>query len=472
MTDSGLRPRPSVRPYEPFPTFSEWSSSSFDPGTFDRFARLLSESKASATEEALRAAIDAATKWAAVETGAIEGLYQIERGFTFTVAVSAAAWDNIHLVKDDATVRAIHDAVNGYEFVLDAATKSAPLTEYWIKSLHQTLCASQEFYTVLTDLGSEQRELPKGQYKTDPNSPLNLESNEIHSYASPLETVAEMGRLVSELRSDEFNEAHPVLQAAYSHYAFVAVHPFADGNGRVSRALASVFLYRSPGIPLVIFADQKPGYIDALEAADAGDPSNFIQFISEKTIDAIGLVRAEIKAGSQIPVSDQVAALNKILLGRGGLQHTEVDAIALRLLGLFLEALKTEAQNSGVQPPITIAAGNTSPNNQINMPDGYRVIPGYPNNPYFSIVSAAPATGQIQTQFSVGAARPDNTGADFVIYGVEGSVLDVFLREIYPAETEALRYRAQTVARNEIQNGLSVVATMAENSLREKGYIL
>lgn len=30
-----------------------------------------------------------------------------------------------------------------------------------------------------------------------------------------------------------FVKAHPVLQAAWAHFAFVAVHPFADGNGRV-----------------------------------------------------------------------------------------------------------------------------------------------------------------------------------------------------------------------------------------------
>ena len=78
-----------------------------------------------------------------------------------------------------------------------------------------------------------------------------------------------------------------------AHYAFVCIHPFADGNGRVSRALASVFLYRSPGIPLVIFADQKNTYIDALEAADKGKYNLFVQFIADVCTDTVGLFSSD-----------------------------------------------------------------------------------------------------------------------------------------------------------------------------------
>ena len=80
-----------------------------------------------------------------------------------------------------------------------------------------------------------------------------------------------MQRLIAELRTPDFEQAHPILQAAYAHYALVVVHPFADLNGRAARALASTFLLQTQHIPLVVFANQRNEYLDALSAADRGD---------------------------------------------------------------------------------------------------------------------------------------------------------------------------------------------------------
>jgi Fic family protein len=262
---------PTFLPYDPFPSFPDFASSVKKPASFDGIESAFNDLRKTASVGDLAAAVMVATKWAAVDTGAIEGLYEVERGFTFSVALSGAAWDNIHLLKGEQAARTIEDQMTGYEHVLDIATKSRPVTEAWIRDLHTTICASQDTFEVLTAVGPQSRELPKGKYKSDPNSPLNFASNEVHSYASPMDTPPEMERFVTELHTDEFARAHPTIQAAYAHYAFVCIHPFPDGNGRVSRALSSVFLYRRPGVPLVIFADQKPAYIDALESADAGD---------------------------------------------------------------------------------------------------------------------------------------------------------------------------------------------------------
>jgi len=45
------------------------------------------------------------------------------------------------------------------------------------------------------------------------------------------------------LNSEETLKLHPVLVAGISHYEFVRVHPFVDGNGRCARALATLILY-------------------------------------------------------------------------------------------------------------------------------------------------------------------------------------------------------------------------------------
>jgi Fic family protein len=39
-------------------------------------------------------------------------------------------------------------------------------------------------------------------------------------------------------------EIHPIIKAAVTHYILVAIHPFADGNGRVARAIATLVLFK------------------------------------------------------------------------------------------------------------------------------------------------------------------------------------------------------------------------------------
>jgi len=52
-----------------------------------------------------------------------------------------------------------------------------------------------------------------------------------------------MGKFVKWLNSKDALETNPVLTAGISHYEFVRIHPFIDGNGRTARALASLILY-------------------------------------------------------------------------------------------------------------------------------------------------------------------------------------------------------------------------------------
>lgn len=46
------------------------------------------------------------------------------------------------------------------------------------------------------------------------------------------------------LNSSEALEIHPILKAGITHYILVAIHPFVEGNGRVSRAFATLILIR------------------------------------------------------------------------------------------------------------------------------------------------------------------------------------------------------------------------------------
>ena len=62
-----------------------------------------------------------------------------------------------------------------------------------------------------------------------------------------------------------WNKLHPVELAALSHLKLVTIHPFGDGNGRVSRLLMNYILWQK-GYPLVIIPyERRDTYYSALE---------------------------------------------------------------------------------------------------------------------------------------------------------------------------------------------------------------
>src|SRR6202163_1693541 len=85
----------------------------------------------------------------------------------------------------------------------------------------------------------------------------------------------------------------PEVQAAWLHHRFTQIHPYQDGNGRVARALTNLVLIKNQLFPVVITRDQRPQYIEALEAADIGNLDSLTRLfadIEKKTIlEAISL---------------------------------------------------------------------------------------------------------------------------------------------------------------------------------------
>jgi Fic family protein len=331
------------RLYQGFPNFSDWGGlPSGDVDLWSRFAASLEERRREASPEALKAAVEVAVRAAALDTGAIEGLYSVDRGFTMTVAVQGLAWQQM-VEERGAGVRELFEAqLAAYELVLDAVTHRLPITEAWIRSLHETLCAPQKMYRVLTEVGGQEQELPKGQYKTQPNH-VRLKDGSIHAYAPVDRVPDEMHRLIEQIRTPELQAAHPVLQASYCHYAFVVIHPFADGNGRVARALASTFFYRDRSIPLLIFANQKLAYLDALSLADRGEHGPLISFFRDRGIDTMQLV-AESLMTARTPDLENLAVRLNPPVEEGKLSSDEIRNISLRILREIDEQFLTQAK--------------------------------------------------------------------------------------------------------------------------------
>lgn len=80
------------------------------------------------------------------------------------------------------------------------------------------------------------------------------------------------------------SKRHPLEIAAILHHRFVEIHPFIDGNGRVSRLLTNLFLIAQGYPPVVLKIEDRRKYYRFLRAADAGNLEPFANFIA-KTVD-------------------------------------------------------------------------------------------------------------------------------------------------------------------------------------------
>jgi hypothetical protein len=324
--------------YRPFPAFANWVGT---PGpVWGEYVKALDSARHAADAATVKAAIDFALRSAAFQTGAIEGLYEADRELTHLVALQGALWEaSIERIGPD--VRAHFEAqLTALRLVLDAAAGKHPVTQAWLRDLQAQVCAAQKTYKAQTTTGTRENLLELGQYKQYDNSVILADGSK-HWYAPPGDVQPEMERLIDEISTGAFAAAHPVLQSSYAHYALTAVHPFQDGNGRTARALASVYLYRAAGVPLVVFADQQVPYWDALTRADKGEPQPFIRFIEAKALDTMALI-ADVLRRSKAPVSREAARLRAVLVSHGGLTHATVQSVGHRLTQVLQQAIDTQ----------------------------------------------------------------------------------------------------------------------------------
>lgn len=101
-----------------------------------------------------------------------------------------------------------------------------------------------------------------------------LGHEKIHFQAPPSAAVpAEMERFINRCNTSEHS---PLIMAAVAHLQFVTIHPFDDGNGRLGRTLADMFLARLDGGDGRYYSmsaeinRNKKAYYDVLEQTQKG----------------------------------------------------------------------------------------------------------------------------------------------------------------------------------------------------------
>lgn len=133
--------------------------------------------------------------------------------------------------------------VAGYAEVMETvfhAWADIPITENYIKQLHRDLLRY-----------SEKDERHRGEYKTLRNDVGAFDAagkliGIVFETATPFDTPRRMTELVQWLNdARELKRIHPLLIVAVFIVTFLEIHPFQDGNGRLSRILTTLLLLQA-----------------------------------------------------------------------------------------------------------------------------------------------------------------------------------------------------------------------------------
>lgn len=164
------------------------------------------------------------------------------------------------------------EAINHEKAILylnDLVKEDNPITEWNIKSIHQL---------VLKDIDDENA----GRYRRE-NVTIK---GAIHTPPDYLKVPELMEKLV--LNYENWNDFHPIIQAALLHGELVKIHPFVDGNGRTSRLLMNLNLMNHGYNPVIIKKEDRLEYYEALDKAHTtGDYTDFVKLITKLEIEIL-----------------------------------------------------------------------------------------------------------------------------------------------------------------------------------------
>ena len=136
----------------------------------------------------------------------------------------------------DADLDDVRELLNyrrAFELVAEYLDSGAPITEALVREIHKRLVE-----------GVRGGKAAPGQYRKVQNIVVNSTTGRtVYTPPPPYDVPPLMAKMVTWL--NEQAEVHPVLVSGVAQFELVHIHPFLDGNGRTSRLLSTLCLYRA-----------------------------------------------------------------------------------------------------------------------------------------------------------------------------------------------------------------------------------
>ena len=290
-------------------------------------------------------------KWVATQALAPERLVALRKVATVESVGSSTRIEGVKLSNSEieALLRGIkafsfrsrdEQEVAGYAEVMEmifSSFKEIPISENHIKQLHGALLKY-----------SEKDEHHRGEYKKFQNNVEAFDSDGkskgvIFEPASPYDTPRLMKELLDWVNEQmDLQQIHPLLILSLFVVVFLQIHPFQDGNGRLSRALTTLILLRS-GYQYVpysslerVIEENKEGYYLALRQGQGDLEKNtlgqgiknwilfFLRSMQKQKASLERKVNEELSAVELPELSIQIIEL---IRGRGPTSMAEVVSI-------------------------------------------------------------------------------------------------------------------------------------------------
>jgi Fic family protein len=154
-------------------------------------------------------------------------------GTRLTLDQSARLWAGQEVADaDPEDVRELLNYRRAFDLVARYLDERGPITETLIREIHRQLVEG-----VRGDAASP------GAYRRVQNFVVNSKTGAVlYTPPDPVAVPALMAELVTWINGSDL---HPVIASGIAQFQLVHIHPFVDGNGRSSRLLSTLVLYRA-----------------------------------------------------------------------------------------------------------------------------------------------------------------------------------------------------------------------------------
>ena len=160
------------------------------------------------------------------------------------------------------------------------AKNDAEAFDIMVKLVHAKKPISQEIIQQIHEIVTKGILEESGKYRTE-NVRITGSKTTPPSYSKIVKLMEEYISNIEELK------LHPIKMATFIHHELVRIHPFLDGNGRVSRLISNLYLMKQGYPPIVLKKEDRRKYYRVLRRADESDLSPFTNFIAQATHEAL-----------------------------------------------------------------------------------------------------------------------------------------------------------------------------------------
>lgn len=237
----------------------------------------------------------------------------------------------------------LRDNFDAIDFIFDFVKNNRQLSISYIKELHGLITQHQDSTDAIDQFGNYTKmTMLKGEFKKNSNNPMR--DGVVYNYCPPEQVDSEMDSLIL-IFNNELKNMHVLVKASFLHHAFVKIHPFQDGNGRIARLLASFVLIKDGLFPLSIDRDERIKYNDALESADNHNYQPLIDVFANNQIASIERALNWITVEDTVGYDNILVTINKKLSNYRVIEAEQQNQRILQNMLKVFDVIKNEMQN-------------------------------------------------------------------------------------------------------------------------------